>query len=192
MKTGIVCTMEMVMGNIQVGVQLWPDDVTNFGVNYVYLPKTGISSPEDLRSQVLPALTTYLNANGYNAPDNFYWAFDGEIVPASRTSGFAAVATSGSYNDLTSKPTIAAIQKNIATTNSSGVYTWTFSTAFPGGYTPTITATAVNATSGVQTNVQLTAVSNTAVSVQANNITAVLGILGLTSASSVVIHMTAQ
>ena len=43
---------------------------------------------------------------------------------------FATVATSGSYTDLTNKPTIKRQESYSGTTNSSGVYTATFSTAY--------------------------------------------------------------
>lgn len=106
MKTAIGVSIAMVMGTIQVGYELWPDDVTNFGINYVYIPKTSVFNPEDIRTLGAAALTVYLNANGYAAPDNLYWGFDGETVPASRTTGFAAVATSGAYADLTGTPSL--------------------------------------------------------------------------------------
>lgn len=84
----------------------------------------------------------------------------------------------------------------IATTNTAGVYTWIYSTPFPSGVVPVISATAQQA-AGVIAEVQLTAVSNTQCSVLVTRTAAItVALLGLTilqiaGAASTTVHLTA-
>lgn len=102
----------------------------------------------------------------------------------------ATVATSGSYTDLTNKPTIVTAQKLRVQTNSSGTYTWTFPTPYATGTLPIVSASGEDATTGL-TNLQITAISNTSVTVQSYRITSALGILSLSSTPQIYVHLMA-
>ena len=97
-------------------------------------------------------------------------------LSASYVSGLAAVATSGSYNDLTNQPTIPTVPTNIsAFNNDSGYITGIsssdvttalgytpYSDANPSGYTSNVgTVTSVNNISPVSGNVALSIPSKT-------------------------------
>lgn len=62
------------------------------------------------------------------------------------------------------------VQRIRVQTNASGVYTWTFPTAFPASTTPVVTVVAEDATSNAMTSAQITSISNTTVTVQVNQI----------------------
>lgn len=83
------------------------------------------------------------------------------------------------------------IQKLRVQTDSSGSYTWTFPTAFASGTMPVVTATPEDATGSASTDVRITAVSTTSVTVQATRITSVLGILSLNTTPQIYVHLTA-
>lgn len=68
-----------------------------------------------------------------------------------------------------------------ATSAADGTYTWTFSTPFGIGITPCVLAVAQEGTAGVNTNIQVTARSNTSVSFRVTRLANVLGVLTITS-----------
>lgn len=116
----VVVSYNFGMSNtISVEVLLWDTGGSFVGPVQVNIPKTSVSNANDLRTQITSVLTTYLNVNNVSAPANLYYAFDAEIVPASRTSGFATVATSGDYNDLTNKPSIPSVTRTTSTLSLS-------------------------------------------------------------------------
>lgn len=79
-------------------------------------------------------------------------------VPVDSIAGLATVAKSGSYNDLSNKPSSAKrIDLFSGSTNSSGIYTGTFSPSFSG--TPYINAEIINP--GTNQYSRVTAVSST-------------------------------
>lgn len=99
----------------------------------------------------------------------------------SSLSGKASASHTHAASDVTNfNPSVDAriasstvpigIQRTRALTDSSGVYTWTFPTAFAASTTPVIMVTAEDGTANVMTNAQVTSVSNTAVTVQVNQI----------------------
>lgn len=107
------------------------------------------------------------------------------------TSSLATVATSGSYNDLTNKPTIQAIQRVRAQTDASGNYTWTYPNAYASGTIPVIGNTLEDGTANAITNIQITAISNTSVTVRVARSVPVLGILNFSTNPQVYVHLTA-
>lgn len=78
-----------------------------------------------------------------------------------------------------------------AQTNTSGIYTWTFETPLPTGQLPIVMAVAEDATTGAMSNVQITAISNTSVTIQTRRITSVLGILGLNTTPQLYVDLVA-
>src|SRR6478736_6367550 len=94
------------------------------------------------------ALKNDLNAQYKSDLINYNGATDGQNVLAATgmgvgrfikaplqefNPGLATVATSGSYNDLSNKPTIPSMKRQetySGTTNSSGIYTVTFGTSY--------------------------------------------------------------
>lgn len=101
--------------NIEVIVDLWIDDSTYLGSVTMNMPKGSNHNAADIRANLPATLSAYLNPFGYGTPDNLWYTFDDEIVPASRTTGFAPVAISGAYLDLTGKPLIPS---TVRTTSS--------------------------------------------------------------------------
>lgn len=92
-------------------------------------------------------------------------------------------------------PGTANIQKIRATTNSSGVYTWTFPDAYPPGVTPVISLVAEAPSSATIYNYRITAISNTSVTIAVTRSTPVtvltLSVLGVESAAATTVHITA-
>lgn len=95
--------------------------------------------------------------------------------------------TSSLQTQINNLPTV---QRIATTTDATGNLTWTFPTSF-GSSTPVVEVTAVDNTSGALTNVQITAVSATSVSIHTNRITTVLGLLTLTTNPSVQVEIMA-
>lgn len=85
-------------------------------------------------------------------------------------------------------------QRTRAQTNTSGVYTWTFPTPFGAGVTPIIEVS-VEDNSSSAWNHQITAISNTSVTIQLGKTTAVtilgISVLGVSSNPQAYIHLTA-
>lgn len=82
-------------------------------------------------------------------------------------------------------------QRVRAQTNSSGTYTWTYTNAYASGTTPIIAAVAEDSSGGALTNVQITSISNTSVTVQARRVSTILGVLTLTTNPQVYVHLRA-
>lgn len=106
----------------------------------------------------------------------------------------ATVATSGSYTDLSNKPTIQAIQRTRATTATDGTYTWTFPQAYGAGVIPVVTM-ATEGTASLYFQNTITAISNTAVSIKTTPIQDVtvltIHVLGVSTAQAANVHLTA-
>lgn len=108
---------------------------------------------------------------------------------------FATVAFSGAYGDLSGAPSVVVVQRTRAQTNTSGVLTWTFPSAYGGGVTPIISLTVEDATAGVTWNDQITAISNTSVTIQLTKTTAVtvlgISVLGVAATPQAFVHLMA-
>lgn len=102
-------------------------------------------------------------------------------------------ATSG-YAQILNKPAVQAIQRTRALTNTSGAYTWTFPNAYGSGVVPIVDIAVEDATSATW-NHQITAISNTSVTVQLQKTTAVtvlgVSVLGVAATPQAYIHLTA-
>lgn len=75
------------------------------------------------------------------------------------------------------------IKRTTITTNTSGVYTWTFPAAFSS--TPKIVATPIDNASNVSVDVKVTAKSTTSVTIQVNKVLNVLGVLSILTGTNV-------
>lgn len=107
----------------------------------------------------------------------------------------STVGLSGSYNDLTNKPSITTIQRVRAQTDASGNYTWTYPSAYGSGVVPIISVVAEGG-STVPLNVQIVGVpSNTSVTFKVLSLpsTSILGIvvLGAPAGAQAYLHVTA-
>ncbi len=149
-----------------------------------------------------PSLSTVSSSGSYNdltgKPSLATVATSGSYTDLSNKPTLATVASSGSYNDLTSKPTIPTVPVQYQTraqTNTSGVYTWTFPTAFGSGVIPVIECT-VEDSSAASWNHQITAISNTAMTTQLVKTTAVtilgISVLGVSATPQAYVHLTAR
>lgn len=82
-----------------------------------------------------------------------------------------------------------------AQTNTSGVYVWTFATPFASGVIPVIGLTVEDAVAGVTWGHQITALTNTSVTVQLSKSTAVtvlgISVLGVATTPQAYVHLTA-
>lgn len=120
--------------------------------------------------------------------------FDGAWTSLTGRPSFATVATSGSYADLTGTPTIQAIQRTRAQSDTAGVLIWTFPVAYAGGVTPVVSVAVEDATAATW-NVQITAISNTSVTVQLakNTVTSILGVsvVSVAATPQAFVHLTA-
>lgn len=96
-----------------------------------------------------------------------------------------------SYVDTKIASSTLIAQRVRVQTNGTGGYTWTFPTAFSASTTPVIEVTPEDATSAASTDVRITAVSNTSVTIQASRLTTVLGLLSLNSTPQIYVHITA-
>lgn len=85
-------------------------------------------------------------------------------------------------------------QRTRATTNTSGVYAWTFPSAYAGGVIPIVEIT-VEDSSASTWNHQITAISNTGVTIQLTKTSAVtvlgVSVLGIAATPQAVVHLTA-
>jgi hypothetical protein len=96
--------------------------------------------------------------------------------PPGSAANLATVATSGKYSDLTGEPMAVRI-----TTDAAGRYTWTFPTPFAAGVIPVVSADVQdNSGNNVMLGVKITAVSNTAVTIQVSRVTTV-GVAGISA-----------
>lgn len=147
-----------------------------------------------------------------NPSNSYLWMYDGNTtLPI-----FAALGTGLNWNGTTlsnsaaavnadwnsnsglsqilNKPTIQAIQRTRATTNTSGVFSWTFPSAYGTGVIPIIEMT-VEDNSAATWNHQITAISNTGVTIQLTKTTAVtvlgVSVLGVAATPQAVVHLTA-
>lgn len=123
-------------------------------------------------------------------------SFDGTWGSLTGKPTFATVATSGSYNDLLNKPTIpTATQRLRVQTDSAGVYTWTYPSAYGAGVIPVIELTVEDNTAGATWNHKITAISNTSVTIQLGKTTAVtilgISVLGIAASPQAFVHLTA-
>lgn len=101
----------------------------------------------------------------------------------------ASVATTGSYFSLSNLPaSTTPVQRAMVMTDSSGNATWTYPIAYTASTTPVVSAVVEDAT-GALSNVQITAKSNTSVSIHAMKVTSALGILSLAANTSVPVDM---
>lgn len=164
MKTAFVCQIISSGANVLVGIQLWPDDTTNFGINFVSLPKTGIQTAQDIRDQTLPALITFLNANGYDAPQQFFWSLDPQVAMASFSAYVATISQSG-----TSAPSATNVKHDFGATTfawsrtGTGVYRLTASAAT---FTAGKTALIMSNPPAFLTNYKYSVVSSTVIEIQ--------------------------
>lgn len=127
---------------------------------------------------------------------NADWSSASGVTQILNKPSLATVATSGSYNDLTSKPTIQTIQRARVQTDASGNYTWTYPVAYGAGVVPVISAISESASSTVPQGVQIVGVpTNTSATFKVINLpsTSVLSIvvLGAPTAAQAYIHLTA-
>lgn len=126
---------------------------------------------------------------------NADWNAVSGVTQIANKPSFATVAFSGQYSDLIGAPTVQALQRTRAQTNTSGVLTWTFPQAYGSGVTPIVSATVEDATTGVTWNQQITAISNTSVTIQLTktSVVAVLGVsvLGVAATPQAFVHLVA-
>ncbi len=83
------------------------------------------------------------------------------------------------------------VQRVRVQTDASGSYTWNFPAPFATSTIPVVSVTPEDATASASTDVRITSVSNTSVTVQASRITTVLGLLSLNSTPQIYVHLTA-
>lgn len=127
------------MGNLSIFVDFWQDDSTYLAGDNIKVSKVGVHSPTTWRAAVVTAIGNYCTTNGLGTPDHIWMFNDGEIVPTSRITGLASVATSGQYSDLLGLPVAPASYQTIVT------QTGTAAPTVSGGFTP------VNTYSGTPT-----------------------------------------
>lgn len=90
-----------------------------------------------------------------------------------------------------------SIQRTRAQTNTSGVYTWTFPTAFGGGVTTVVQITVESSASGSVWNHSISSISNTSITVQlTRSQSSLIGLLGInllqvTGTPQAYVHITA-
>lgn len=120
--------------------------------------------------------------------------FSGAYGDLSGRPNLATVALTGSYTDLTDKPSIQATQRIRAQTNASGVYVWSYPTAYSSGTVPVISLS-VEDGSASSWDHQITAISNTSVTIQLVKVTPVtilgISVLGVSSSPQAYVHLTA-
>lgn len=93
-----------------------------------------------------------------------------------------------SASDKSKLDSLPKVQRIRATTDSSGAYTFTFPTAF--GNIPVVSTDIENTAAGL-TQVYITSVSSTSVSIQTARASNILGILTLQSAPQLTVHIVA-
>lgn len=106
--------------------------------------------------------------------------------PYIATSTFTGFMSGAMVTKLAATPTI---QRTRVTTDGSGNYTWTFPTSF-GSSTPIVSAV-VEDSSSAFSNVQVTSVSGSSVTVHAGKLTSTLGILTLATNATVPVDLIA-
>lgn len=98
-------------------------------------------------------------------------------------SASTIVAGTMSASDKAKLDALPTIQRTTITTNTSGVATWTFPTAF--GVVPRIACTPNDSAATTQVDVKITAKSATSVTIQVNKLTPVLGVLTLLTSTNI-------
>lgn len=144
--------------------------------------------------------------------------FNGAYSSLSGIPTFATVAATGAYSDLSgkptipaaqvqsdwnattglgvvlNKPTIQAIQRIRAQTSTTGAYTWTFPVAYGTGIIPVVEIS-VEDNSGAQWSHNITALTNTSMTIQLTKTTAVtvvgISVLGIAATPQAYVHLTA-
>lgn len=153
------------------GVQLVFDDVNhNLSV--------GVIQP----SQVNGLVTSLSDINGQFVTD--------EAAVAS-LSGTASSLQS-QMTSVTSTLASSSVQRTRVQTNGTGTYTWTFPVPFATSTIPVVEVTPEDATASASTDVRITSISNTSVTVQATRITTVLGLLSLNAMPQIYVHLQAM
>lgn len=126
---------------------------------------------------------------------NADWNASSGVTQIANKPSLAAVALSGQYSDLSGAPTVQSIQRTRAQTNAAGALTWTFPSAYGGGITPIVALAVEDATAGVSWNQQITAISNTSVTIQLTKTTAVtvlgVSVLGVAATPQAFVHLMA-
>lgn len=180
---------------------------TNLGVVQIPMTVDTLNASSDIRGNISAAISAWCTANSVTVPSSYFYGFDSEIVPAGNTTGFATVATTGSYNDLinqpiiptaayssyqslisqtgTSAPTGSALHSDFGATTftwarvSAGVYTLTASSGvFTANKTGIFIKPLNNLNGALSTVVTSTTVITVTTAVQS---LAVLGLLGFTA-----------
>lgn len=82
-------------------------------------------------------------------------------------------------------------QRIVMATNASGLAVWTFATPYQAGVTPVISLAKVNATGDV-INLDITAISNTSVTVKASKSVVSLGTLSISVVAAISVHIKAD
>jgi len=82
-------------------------------------------------------------------------------------------------------------QRAVMQTNAAGVAVWTFPTPYAAGVVPVISLAKVNPSADM-INLDITAVTNLAVTVRASKMTVALGVLTLSVPATLSIHMKAD
>jgi len=102
--------------------------------------------------------------------------------------------SSAGPSQILNKPNICEIQRIRAQTNTSGALTWTFPIAYGAGVIPNVQISVEDGTAGAIWNQQITAVSNTSVTVQITKTTSVsvlgVNVLGVAASPQAYVHLT--
>lgn len=175
----VVVAFHQVLGYFEIEVDLYYQDVSVANI-IINLPKSGVHTDADWRSQWVAAVNAFCVANNATLPSTFWIALDGEPGARVFTSYEALVSQSG-----TSAPS-ATVANNGFTgvtftwaRTSAGVYTLTASSAvFTSGKTGIFFQPLANLNAGIKATVTSTTVITVTAAVQS---VAVLGLLGLTT-----------
>lgn len=99
-----------------------------------------------------------------------------------------------SFNAFPFKITI--IQSQRAQTNASGAYTWTFEQPYPAGRIPAVVCLVEDASGSFTWNARISAISNTAVTVQLTKTASVtvlgISVLGIQANPQATVHLLAS
>lgn len=141
-------------------------------------------------------------------------AFEGFTTSTASGAGLSIVAITGSYSDLSNKPTIPAAQVNsdwnatsgvaqvlnkptvpkiqsiATTTTGSGTFVWNFPSSFSG--TPVVQVTPESSTStGITPNAWVVSKTSSSVTIATSIISSILGILQIQSNPAIIVDITA-
>lgn len=111
-------------------------------------------------------------------------------------SQLATVARTGNYGDLNNPPNMPPnVQRLRVQTDVAGNYTWMFPTPYGAGVTPIIMISVEDSAAGSSMAHRITAISNTAVTLQVSRTTAVtilgISVLGISASPQSWIHLAA-